>query len=163
MKVIVALTIPILLYILLDRWLHPLPLKRWAMGMKWLCVALLCYLLFLQSEFSLGKQLPIIKEMEMKYQLLNIATIIIVYVVVYVICCKVDISCLITTIFCTIVSLTNYYTIVYHGMPFSVLDVKNIRTAANVLEEERIVQNMNFLPVIPYSLCRESHRLILLI
>lgn len=102
------------------------------MVLKWICAVVVCILLWVQSETSLGREWADISTMEYQYKLLNIVTIAIVYMFFYVICCRVWLSCLLTTITVSVLSLVNYYTLIYHGMPFSVLDLKNVQTAANV-------------------------------
>lgn len=132
MKVVLAFLAAIIGYCVLNRIIKPLPLGRWAMGLKWICAVLICIIMWIQSETSIGKDWATIQTMERKYQLLNITTIAMLFTLTYLLCCKIGTSCLVTTIVISIISLVNYYTILYHGMPFSVLDLKNARTAANV-------------------------------
>lgn len=132
MKVILAFLAAILGYLVLDRIFKTARLGKWSMVMQWVCAVMVCIILWVQSETSLGRDWASIRTMEGQYQLLNIATIAMVYMFFFVICCKVGLSCLLTTIFVSILSLVNYYTLIYHGMPFSILDLQNVRTAANV-------------------------------
>ena len=79
MKVVIAFLLAILGYIVLNRLIKPLPLGRWAMGLKWLCALGVFVILWVQSEVSIGKTLAEIWMMEARYQILDVATIAVIF------------------------------------------------------------------------------------
>lgn len=75
---------------------------------------------------------------EVKYIILNIATNMVLILCCYIVLQKIWLSCLIYSIVSLIISLINYYTIQLHGMPFSVMQLKNIKTALNVIHAYKL-------------------------
>lgn len=90
----------------------------------------------IQLELSTsGKGLVNIFQMNIKYILINIITAWSLYVLIYFLTNSQWISSILYSIFIFFISVINYYTIKYHGMPLSIMDVKNFRTAINVIDD----------------------------
>lgn len=75
---------------------------------------------------------------EIKYIILNITTNIVFILSCYIVIQKIWLSCMIYSIISLIISLINYYTIQLHGMPFSIMQIKNIKTALNVIHAYKL-------------------------
>ncbi|WP_373262447.1 LTA synthase family protein [Hungatella hathewayi] len=91
------------------------------------------FFIWLQLDCGLGYE-SILQPFSMKIQfiLLNVITVLFIILILGMIINKMGVSCLIISILGFIISVVNYYTIKFHGLPLSVLDIYNIKTALNV-------------------------------
>ena len=71
--------------------------------------------------------------METSYILLNILTELTFIMLIYILSNKIWLSSLVYSIISAIVSLVNYYVVTLKGMPLSILEIKNFKTAMNVI------------------------------
>lgn len=76
--------------------------------------------------------------MEFKYIVLNIFTVAVLLFSISFVYFKMWIGEIIFSIIIFIVSMINYYTIKFHGMPFTVFEIKNFSTAMNVIKSYEI-------------------------
>lgn len=83
-------------------------------------------------EFSVrvGEEFP---DIEPTFALLNIATLAVLYAVIFILCNRVWLSGFLVALFSGIIAVINYYVIVFHGMPLSFLQLKSFTTAMNVI------------------------------
>ena len=83
-------------------------------------------------EFSVrvGAEFP---DIEPTFALLNIATLAVLYAVIFILCNRVWLSGFLVALFSGIIAVINYYVIVFHGMPLSFLQLKSFTTAMNVI------------------------------
>ena len=86
---------------------------------------------FLQAEFSCGMKNNIVS-MEFKYICINWIVICFFNMLILLAVERVWLTTLISELFCVTVSVVNYYVILYHGMPLSVSELKNLKTALYV-------------------------------
>ena len=70
--------------------------------------------------------------------ILNIATLLIISFILMIVINRLWIANLIMCSFTLVIAVINYYTIMLHGMPFSIMDIKNISTALNVIDSYKI-------------------------
>lgn len=68
-----------------------------------------------------------------KYIAINIMTVCTVYLFIYSIINSLWKSCVIFSIFTTLLSVVNYYVIEFHGTPLTFMELKNFKTALNVI------------------------------
>lgn len=80
--------------------------------------------------------------MSTKYALLNLFTIAILFFALMVVTNKIWLSGLIFSCVYFIIAIVNHYCIVLHGMPLTVMELKNAATAADVLGAYRIVPDL---------------------
>lgn len=71
--------------------------------------------------------------MNKKYILINLVTSCIVYMIFYVVINSLWKAGVVYSIFILLISTINYYTINYHGTPLTFSEIKNFRTALNVI------------------------------
>lgn len=83
-----------------------------------------------------------------KYVLLNIFTLACLYFFIHIITGRYNITSIIYTFLTSIISAINYYTIVLHGMPFTIYEVKNFITAANVFKTVTLKVNLTIIVII---------------
>lgn len=69
-----------------------------------------------------------------KYIAINIMTICTIYLFIHSIINSLWKSCVIFSIFITLLSVVNYYVIEFHGTPLTFMELKNFKTALNVIE-----------------------------
>lgn len=80
--------------------------------------------------------------MSTKYALLNLFTIAILFFILMILTNKIWLSGLIFSCIYFIIAIVNHYCIVLHGMPLTVMELKNAATAADVLGAYRIVPDL---------------------
>lgn len=80
--------------------------------------------------------------MSTKYALLNLFTIAILFLVLMVVTNKIWLSGLIFSCVYFVIAIVNHYCIVLHGMPLTVMELKNAATAAGVFGAYRIVPDL---------------------
>lgn len=76
--------------------------------------------------------------MELPYIFLNVLTGAIIYAFIFVIVDRVWLTNLLFSIFSFLVAIVNHYTIKFHGSPLSILEIKNLGTALNVINSYKI-------------------------
>lgn len=93
-----------------------------------------CFIMFERgSRVSMAS----ICSMELKYIVLNILTIGILWSIFLVFFNRVWLSCLLCVYISGIIAIINHYVIMYHGMPLSFLVLKNFTTAMHVASSYR--------------------------
>lgn len=99
-------------------------------------ISVMCFFMisWVQLELSsMSDDLLQIFQIKMKYALVNILTGCLICMLIYIIVNSFWKSCVIYSILITLVSIVNYYTIKFHGMPLAVSELKNFKTALNVI------------------------------
>lgn len=76
-------------------------------------------------------------QLDGKYIILNILSILAAVILGKVLTNRAWVSCLIVSILGFLIAEVNYYTIQLHGMPLTVADIKNVKTAMNVISGYR--------------------------
>lgn len=76
--------------------------------------------------------------MDIRYILLNMMTGGAIIAVLVIITNRLWVANLLFSIFCFLVGVVNHYTIKFHGSPLSVLEMRNFRTALNVMNSYKI-------------------------
>ena len=71
--------------------------------------------------------------MSAKYIAINIVTVCTAYLLAHAIINSLWKSCVVFSIFITLLSAVNYYVIEFHGTPLTFMELKNFRTALNVI------------------------------
>lgn len=90
-------------------------------------------LIWFQLEISSGySNAASVFHMNVRYILLNIATNLAIMMILSIVV-KQGISYFLCSTVCFLLAEINHYTIKLHGMPLSIMDVKNARTAFNVI------------------------------
>lgn len=79
--------------------------------------------------------------MDIKYIILNTFTLGVIYVLLAIITNRYSVAGTIFNIFIFIVAVINYYTVELHGLPLTVHEIGNFKTAMNVLGDYNIVIN----------------------
>ena len=82
--------------------------------------------------------------LNIKYIILNVLTLQVLYTILLIITDRLWISGIIFSVFTGVISLVNYYTIMYHGLPFSTMELHNITTALNVMHSYKIKSQILF-------------------
>lgn len=77
-------------------------------------------------------------QMDIKYIILNILTVAVIFAGIIIVVNKIWISGLLLSCFCFLISIINHYTIKLHGMPFTIMEIKNFGTALNVLHAYKL-------------------------
>lgn len=72
--------------------------------------------------------------MDVKYIGLNVLTILTLVLIILILCNRIWVSAICGEIFCLVLSIINYYVIKFHGLPFSVMEVSNIKAAMSVIQ-----------------------------
>lgn len=80
--------------------------------------------------------------MSTKYALLNLSTIAILFLVFFILTNKIWLSGLLFCCVYFVIAIVNHYCIVLHGIPLTVMELKNAATAADVLGAYRIVPDL---------------------
>lgn len=70
---------------------------------------------------------------ELQAIILNICILLIFNFIVYILINRLWLTMIVSGLLWTIIGVTNYYVIQYHGMPFTITELKNFKTAINVL------------------------------
>lgn len=70
---------------------------------------------------------------ELQAIILNICIMLIFNFIVYILINRLWLTMIVSGLLWTIIGVTNYYVIQYHGMPFTITELKNFKTAINVL------------------------------
>lgn len=91
--------------------------------------------------------------MSTKYIAINIVTVCIVYLFIHSIINSLWKSCVIFSIFITLLSAVNYYVIEFHGTPLTFMELQNFRTALNVIGGYKF--NIKGIADILYIFCAE--------
>lgn len=94
------------------------------------------------------KNIKSILKLPIKYALIYIIIILFVNLSIQLIVNKWNLTFIITTILFSILSITNYYVIMYHGTPFTFNDFKNINTAINVMSSYEFNINRQILLIL---------------
>lgn len=84
----------------------------------------------LSSTYESWKE---IFQMDGKYIWVNLSTLFIIWLLVYLIVHSLWKTCAIFSTITSVIAIVNYYTIKFHGMPLAVSELKNFRTALNVI------------------------------
>lgn len=93
----------------------------------------------ISTELSLSStELHTLFSLNIKYIILNVLTLQVLYTILLIITDRLWISGIIFSVFTGVISLVNYYTIMYHGLPFSTMELHNITTALNVMHSYKI-------------------------
>lgn len=71
--------------------------------------------------------------MDVKYIRINLITLFIVWLLVYMIIHSFWKACAIYGTVISVIAVVNYYTIKFHGMPLAISELKNFKTALNVI------------------------------
>ena len=88
----------------------------------------------ISTELSLSStELHTLFSLNIKYIILNVLTLQVLYTILLIITDRLWIAGIIFSVFTGVISLVNYYTIMYHGLPFSTMELHNITTALNVM------------------------------
>lgn len=69
-----------------------------------------------------------------KYIGLNILTILVINLILLMICNRIWLSTLLGEILCCVLSIINYFVIKFHGLPFSIMEIKNTKAAIDVMQ-----------------------------
>ena len=115
-----------------------------------LCVVLLVALLVLcWIQLDMSTQwntdcFAFFQTMPVEFMVLSVFTLGALFCVIYAICGSLTASGAIISAMSTLIAITNYYVIEFHGGPLSFLELKNAATAANVMGS----YTLEFTPVI---------------
>ena len=153
MELIILFLLPIVACVALNSRVHSSQLGRWGWGIRWICAIIIWTILWVQTEISIGKGWTDIISMEWKYQCLGVATVSVPFWIVYILICRVNLACFFTTIVWTIISIANYYTIMYHGMPLSIFDIKNLTTAVDVIGSYKLAIDSSIKEILLVYFC----------
>lgn len=123
-----------------------------------LIILITIFICFIQLEFSTTSSLVHALSIEFKYIFLNMLTIGTILCIFYLLCNKIYFACLLCSIFCSLISIVNYYVIKYHALPLSFLEIKNFTTALNVISGykislDRIVFTLVFCMLVNIVIC----------
>lgn len=111
-------------------------MRKYAVGIAVLLIALLSWY---QLEISTDYVTPLeCLNMEVQYIILNACTNMVIVSGFVILLNRVWKGCLAYSIFSFLMSIINYYVIQFHGMPFTFAELRNIRTAVNVLGAYRL-------------------------
>lgn len=108
--------------------------RNWAVaGKKLICLLIISAVEWYQldSSCTLTKQLHTI---DAECVILNICIIMILNLVAFLLVNRLWLTVLISEVVWAGVAMTNFYVIQYHGMPFTITELKNFRTALHVLK-----------------------------
>lgn len=108
--------------------------RNWAVASKKLiCLLIISAVEWYQLDISctLTRQLHTI---EAECIFLNICIIMILNLVVFLLVNRLWLTVMISEVLWAGVAVTNFYVIQYHGMPFTITELKNFRTALHVLK-----------------------------
>ena len=72
-----------------------------------------------------------------KYQLIGVATIMVVDIIVMLIVKNLRLSAIISSVLISVLSYVNYYVAIFHGTPMTLSMLKNTKTALNVISTYR--------------------------
>lgn len=100
----------------------------------YLIIIIILFLAWTQLELSSTYDNWIdIFTMSAKYIAINIVTVCTVYLFIHSIINSLWKSCVIFSVFITLLSAVNYYVIEFHGTPLTFMELKNFKTALNVI------------------------------
>ncbi len=77
--------------------------------------------------------------------LLNISILMIVNCIIMIIATRLWITIFISNVMCTIIGFTNFFVVQHHGTPFTIAELRNMRTAFDVLGNYKL--NFNGIPI----------------
>ena len=99
---------------------------------KIVCMMLISIFEWHQLDIScnLEKEIHVI---DIKCIILNICIIMIINLIIYILTNRLWLTMIMSETMWTIISIVNYYVIQYHGMPLTVTEMKNFKTAIAVL------------------------------
>lgn len=105
-------------------------------------------------------------QMENKYLLLNLCTVAVIYAMLVIMTNRIWSAGIILHSFFLVVAVVNYYTVKLHGLPFTIHELANARTAFRVMgghgiRMDRYVLSMIVLSavcVLVYWVCRKSEK-----
>ncbi len=80
--------------------------------------------------------------MSTKYALLNLFTIVILFFAFLILTNRIWLSGVLFCCIYSVIALVNHYCIVLHGLPFTVMELKNARTALNVIGAYKITLDL---------------------
>ncbi len=102
--------------------------------LMYLIIILISFLSWIQLELSSTFENWIdVFTINAKYIALNIMTVCTVYLFIHSIVNSLWKSCVIFSIFITLLSVVNYYVIEFHGTPLTFMELQNFKTALNVI------------------------------
>lgn len=102
--------------------------------LQYLIVITILFLSWIQLEVSSAYDSWVdVFSMSAKYIAINIVTVYTVYLFVHSIINSLWKSCVFFSVFITLLSAVNYYVIEFHGTPLTFMELKNFKTALNVI------------------------------
>lgn len=103
-------------------------------GLLYCSITLFFLISWMQLEFSAANnRWTDLMEMDIKYIAVNVLTGCVIYLFIYVILDSLWKSCFAYSILATVISIVNYYVILFHGSPLTIMELRNYRTAMNML------------------------------
>ena len=106
-------------------------MKKLSPAFQYLLPIIVVVFTWLQLEISVDPyNIPTI---ELKYILLNLFTLGAIWAVFMLLCNRIWLSCLLMSILGSGVSIANHYVLEFKGVPLSFLELKNFKTAMNVV------------------------------
>ena len=119
--------------------MHKIEYKKLKPMLVWILLLVVSIASWLQLELSsVYKDVWDCFSVELKYIILNILTNSTFILIFYIILNRLWLACLVFSSASTLIALVNYYVIRFRGMPLSVMDLGNFRTAMNVLGSYKI-------------------------
>lgn len=112
--------------------------KDWAVASKKLiCLIVISVLEWYQLDIScdLTNKVHVIN---VKCIVLNICLIMILILVMYLLVNRLWMTMMVSEVIWAVIALINFFVIQYHGMPFTITELKNFNTALNVLKSYNI-------------------------
>jgi len=83
-------------------------------------------------EFSIFESFGIQNYPQLKYMILNMCTVGIIWSIFFVLFNKIWVSSILLALFCAVIAIINHFVVLLHGMPLSFMMIKNVKTAMNV-------------------------------
>lgn len=104
--------------------------------------------------------------MEGKYMALNLCTLAVIYAALVIITNKIWLAGVIFHIFFFVIAVVNYYTVKLHGLPFTIHELANARTAFRVMGENSIHMDryvlfmigISVVCILVYCVCRKNEK-----
>lgn len=100
-------------------------------------IVVICFFILSWTQLELSSMMydswEQLLQIERKWILINILSDCIVCLLIYVLVNSFWKSCAVYSILITLISIVNYYTIKFHGMPLAFSELRNFKTALNVI------------------------------
>ncbi len=112
--------------------------RDWVVASKKLiCLIVVSILEWYQLDIScnLTKQVHVIN---MKCTVLNICMIMVLGLIMYLVVNRLWLTMMVSEVIWAVIAMINFFVIQYHGMPFTITELKNFNTALNVLKSYNI-------------------------